>query len=149
LNSSTTGTFTWTPRTTDVGNYNVTFRASNALVGSKQTTIQVQRARRASGEEEPNFEDLPAIVSLSAPWPNPAPGNVTFALELPEEERVEWGVWDAQGRRVHTENVDLVPGRHLLHWTGVTTTGERAEPGIYFARFRVGGELLTRRFVRL
>lgn len=37
--ANTSGTFSWTPNNAQVGNYNVTFTASNALSGSATTTI--------------------------------------------------------------------------------------------------------------
>jgi hypothetical protein len=71
---------------------------------------------------------------------------VRLDLELPHEARVAIDVYDAQGRRVHAEGErTYAAGRWELAWTGRTTTGARAGPGIYLARVRVDGRVFIRR----
>src|SRR5207249_6934024 len=78
-------------------------------------------------------------VALSAGFPNPARGPVEFALELAQESRVEWAVYDVQGRIIWSESRTLAAGRSQLRWDGTAVTGEPAAVGIYLVRARVDG----------
>jgi hypothetical protein len=89
--------------------------------------------------------DPPAGLRLSAAWPNPSPGRVEFALELPAESVVEFAVFDVAGRQVGGERARAFgPGRHRLEWDAAR---EGRLSGLFFARVRAGGRELTRRFV--
>lgn len=92
----------------------------------------------------------PGVLSLSAPRPNPARGDVALALDLPRETEVEWSVADIQGRVVWSEPLRrYAPGSWMLRWTGRDAGGARLAPGLYLARVRAGAEVLTRRLVTI
>jgi len=89
-------------------------------------------------------------LALSAPRPNPARGAVTLGLELPRAAEVGWGVTDIQGRVVWSEpSRTMPPGSWTLRWEGRDDSGAILPPGLYLARVRVGGEVLTRRLVTI
>ena len=89
----------------------------------------------------------PRAVALSVARPNPSPGAVGFALELPATERVEFTVFDVQGRQVWTQpERAFEAGRWRLEWSGRTRGGHRAASGLYLARVQVGGRSMYRRF---
>jgi hypothetical protein len=89
----------------------------------------------------------PGALSLSGAVPNPSPGRVTFALELPRAAAVEFAIFDVQGREVwRAAPGERDAGRHALAWNAETARGERAGAGLYFARVRAGGVTLLRRF---
>jgi len=88
-------------------------------------------------------------VTLSGASPNPSRGPVEFALDLPGEARVEWAVYDLQGRTVWSEALSVGPGRSQLRWTGMTSTGQPAATGVYLVRARAAGTQFTRRLIRL
>jgi hypothetical protein len=89
----------------------------------------------------------PREVALSAARPNPSPGAVGFALELPATDRVGFTVFDVQGRQVWAQpERAFEAGRWRLEWSGRTGGGSRAASGLYLARIQVGGRSLYRRF---
>jgi glucose/arabinose dehydrogenase/PKD repeat protein len=76
---------------------------------------------------------LPAIVSLSAPYPNPARGAVSLALELPSATMVETRVLDVLGRVVWSEPPRAAgAGRWVIGWAGRDADGRPAPAGTYF-----------------
>ena len=90
--------------------------------------------------------DLPLQFALGEARPNPSPGRVTFALELPRAASVGLEVFDTQGRLVYTTpERALAAGRWDVRWDG-TLDGRRPAPvGLYWARVRVGGATYARR----
>ena len=90
-------------------------------------------------------------TALSAPYPNPTRGPASFALDLPAARTGEFDVLDLQGRQVWSwGRRNLGAGRTFLEWSGRTTSGRRAPPGLYLARVRLAGEpALVRRLVVL
>ena len=67
-------------------------------------------------------------------------------LHLPHAADVEWGVYDLQGRRMWSETRAGEAGAVTLAWDGSRAAGGRVDGGVYFARVRVDGRELTRRF---
>ena len=139
----TSGTLTWTP--TANGNFSVTFRASNALTGTATSTIRV-KSRLVATALPAGEDDVPAELALSPALPNPTRGGVAFELALPHASRVEWGVFDLQGREVLHESRMEAAGRITLQWQ---RSPRGAAHGVYFARVRVGSTTLVRRFLNL
>ena len=86
--------------------------------------------------------------ALSTGFPNPSRGPVEFALDLPRESRVEWSVYDLQGRAVWSEGRTVAAGRTQLRWDGTSSTGEPTTTGVYLVRARVDGSEFTRRVIR-
>ena len=87
---------------------------------------------------------LPTTLRFYPPRPNPSPGSVRFAYDLPKAAPVHLDVFDLSGRRVASVvSGQVEAGHHELRWSprdgGVAA-------GLYFARFSVPG--LTR-MVRL
>jgi poly(3-hydroxybutyrate) depolymerase len=100
---------------------------------------------------EPAAEDLPQVLELLAPRPNPMLGSVLFAFRLPESERVRVEVFDVAGRRVARvgSHDTLPPGLHSLAWNGRSDSGVRLEAGVYLVRVSAGARSMTRRFVMM
>lgn len=92
----------------------------------------------------------PLTFALSGATPNPGPGRVAFALQLPRESRVEMVVLDIQGRRVWSEQSrNLGAGNWTLNWGGRGLDGAAARSGVYLARITVDGRSYVRRFAIL
>jgi len=73
------------------------------------------------------------------PTPNPARGDVRFALAVPAPMRVRVDVFDLAGRRVATLlDETLSPGEHALGWDG-RSDGARAPAGRYRVRWLAQG----------
>lgn len=90
-----------------------------------------------------------ALLALGSPWPNPTRGEAQFALRLTIEAALEVSVLDLSGREVarlvHGERWPA--GTHVLRWSGRSTRGERAAPGIYLVRVASGTDVRTTRVV--
>jgi len=94
--------------------------------------------------------DLPQVLALSGARPNPSHGDATFALEMPRDGQVDFEVLDLQGRSVWSDAPRrLGAGRWNLAWNGVSHDGTPVAAGVYLARVRVNGTILTRRLAVL
>ncbi|HDR06778.1 MAG TPA: T9SS type A sorting domain-containing protein, partial [Candidatus Coatesbacteria bacterium] len=84
-----------------------------------------------------------AWLALSAAYPNPAAGLVSFDLELPADGSVELAIYDLSGRRVATAaSGELAAGRHTVSWDA-----GGAPAGVYIARLVTADGALTTRLV--
>jgi glucose/arabinose dehydrogenase len=90
-------------------------------------------------------------LDFRPPWPSPAHGRVYFDFTLPAESPIELGIYDGRGRLVRRLVAPRVEsaGSHREVWDGRDAGGRGAPPGLYFARLRVAGRDLVRRFPRL
>jgi len=90
----------------------------------------------------------PARLALSAPWPNPARGEVRMSLELARDAHAEVVIYDVIGRRVSTLlEGTLGAGRRTLTWDRRDGRGARVVAGVYFVRAVAGGATRTQRLV--
>jgi hypothetical protein len=87
-------------------------------------------------------------LALSGAFPNPSPGAVEFALDLPRDSEVRWAVYDLQGRTVWSEERTFSAGRGSLRWDGTIAGRGKAPTGVYLVRASVDGTRFTRRVVR-
>ena len=88
----------------------------------------------------------PATLALSNARPNPTRSQVVFALDLPRSGAVSFDVLDLQGRSVWDDAPRTLPAGHWsLAWNGRTRDGTPVPAGVYLARVRIDGALLTRR----
>lgn len=91
---------------------------------------------------------VPRELAFAIASRNPAPGNVTFKLTLPEESSVRVALYDPLGRRVRTLASGTQPaGEQTLRWDGTDDGGRAVSSGLYFARFDGAGHTLVRRLV--
>ena len=96
--------------------------------------------------------DEPLAVSAFklANEPNPFAGTTAILFELPEATHVALEIFDLSGRRVATlEDGPMTAGAHRTVWDGQTLSGERAVAGVYYYQLRAGGEVASRRMLRL
>jgi len=90
-----------------------------------------------------------ATLSFSNGHPDPSHDATEFTLDLPQDARVRWEVFDLQGRVVWSEERELAAGRASLRWDGSSAGGGRAPSGVYLVRAAINGTVFTRRMVRL
>jgi hypothetical protein len=84
-----------------------------------------------------------SVLTLSAAYPNPSAGAVSFEVTLPETGAVELAIFDIAGRRVATAaSGELAGGRHTVAWDATD-----APAGVYIARLVTDGGTLTTRLV--
>ena len=107
----------------------------------------------AGGDEwEVGVLELPRVLSLHPPRPNPTRSPIAFRLELPLEYagHVAVSIFDVRGRRVRTlVSRGLEAGEHVLTWNLRDDGGQAVASGIYFARMVAGDGRIVRRVVVL
>jgi hypothetical protein len=81
-------------------------------------------------------------LALLAPYPSPARDTLTLTYFLPEAQSATLSVYDISGRRIFTQLLDAVPGRHPL----VLDVAGYPQ-GVYIARITGEGASASRRFV--
>jgi hypothetical protein len=90
------------------------------------------------------------IVNLAPNIPNPFATQTVFSFGLAAETNVRLDIYDARGRRVATLlDGTLTAGEHRVEWNGRSENGERASPGVYWARLGSNGSSITRKVVLL
>jgi hypothetical protein len=121
----------WTPNSGSDCNY----QAICSLDGN--------RAKRVPPLDEP--------LQLSAPMPNPTGDGCLLRYSIPNElagAALEIAVFDVSGRRrAVVESGIAVPGAHSIAWGLRGDDGGRVRSGVYFIRFRSGGNELRRTLV--
>lgn len=92
---------------------------------------------------------IPDRLALSAGFPNPAHSMVNFALDMPRPARLDFAIYDLQGREVWSSTETRDAGRYTLTWPGTARNGSRVQPGLYLVRIEVGGDRFVRRVALL
>lgn len=94
--------------------------------------------------------EIPFVMSLARPQPNPFRSQMTLEFTLERAMRVEARVIDVQGREVvHLLDQVLGAGRHPLIWDGRDASGRDVEPGVYRLEFATPEGRTSRPVVRL
>jgi hypothetical protein len=66
---------------------------------------------------------------------NPTRGETIVEFGLVAKGRVEIGIYDLAGRRVHTMTNAVYPaGQHRATWNRIDRSGSPVRPGVYFVR---------------
>jgi PA domain-containing protein/Big-like domain-containing protein/flagellar hook capping protein FlgD len=133
----------WTAIATERRNEGATLVAvdRSAVAG---TTYWYRLVARQSGGSTTVFGPLKTTAGsvvwrseLSAVRPNPGNGNFTFDFAVPRESSVRLSVLDVQGREVALlYNGSRGAGNYQAVWTGETSNGVKAAPGMYFVRYQ-------------
>jgi len=91
-------------------------------------------------------EDLPATVSLSAPWPNPAGRSVRCAIALPRTAMVQVDAFGVDGRHVRRLASGWHPaGQREIEWDLRDESGKRVPAGVYLVRAVLDGAVRSER----
>ena len=86
-------------------------------------------------------------LRLGAAYPNPAPSNTSFAIELGKPGWVRVDVVDVQGRRVRTLIDGIRPaGRQIVTWDGKANAAE-VSSGVYWLVGTGDGKRVARKLV--
>jgi hypothetical protein len=90
----------------------------------------------------------PGQAAFAPPWPNPARGRVLLGIDVPALSTCELDVFDASGRHVRRLwSGTLGAGPRDFDWNLLDDHGARVQPGVFFARARIGGWSRTRQLV--
>jgi hypothetical protein len=100
----------------------------------------------ATSEQVLEVEEVPAVASLSTPWPNPAREAIRMTLALPSGGAIMVEALDLAGRRVREIAAGVLPaGRTTCWWDLRDARGHDVPAGIYLVRARTPQGVLTRR----
>jgi hypothetical protein len=127
----------------------------NGLPAWPQFHHDAMRTGLASGPTLVDVPDsgptLPTRLALHPPTPNPTRGNTTFAWAIPAAragETFELSIYDLSGRHIkQLAGGQATAGQFSAGWDRRDASGVRVGGGIYFARFRVGGEAISRKLI--
>ena len=94
---------------------------------------------------------VPTRVEFSAPRPNPAVRATRFSYAVPSDRAgasMQLGVYDLSGRvvRMLVDGAARV-GRHSVEWDLRDPAGTHVKAGVFFVRFRLGGEERSEKLV--
>ncbi len=122
----------------------------HTLVETDESNNVATAAFTAPGATTAVGDGRPATLELSNARPNPTRTGAVFALDLPRTGAVTFDVLDLQGRSVWGAAPRTLPaGRWSLAWNGRSRDGTPVAAGVYLARVRIDGTLLTRRLAVL
>jgi hypothetical protein len=94
--------------------------------------------------------ERPGRLALETARPNPSAGMSAVMLALPNEARVELGVYDASGRRVRTLlSGTLSAGYHPQVWDGRDDGGRSLPTGLYLYKLNAAGQRLSQKVMLL
>jgi hypothetical protein len=137
--SDTTGQLTWTPGAADVGQHVVEFRASNALISTASTVIDVHAVLSSPDRRAP-------VLALRHVRPSPARATFTLGYSLADGGDARLELLDVAGRlarRIALENDG--PGPHEMQ----VRVGPGIASGVYWLRLTQAGRAVRRHVVLL
>jgi len=108
---------------------------------SDNNTAQTGEIRRIAYTATLDAPSAMAGISLAAPRPTPSRDRVMLGWSQQGAGTARLVLLDVSGRvvRVLEGGAILPAGTHEREWDGMDQSGRRAAPGLYFARFEVGG----------
>ena len=100
---------------------------------------------RAVNAEAPIDEttEIPAGLAISAPYPNPASGQIHIDVGLPSTGHVTLTAFDLLGRRV----ASIADSPMTAGWRTVDWNTEAVSNGVYVVRLQVGGAAVSAKVV--
>lgn len=130
----------------DSGNYDCV--VTQGVISEPSSLARLDVAGGTTGADGPQAA---AGLALAAPAPNPSGGRTRVAFSMPADARVTLDLLDVSGRRVQRllNEAPYRAGSHALEWDGRNADGHPVRAGMYFVRLEGGGEVRTRRLVRL
>ena len=93
---------------------------------------------------------VPASLALRPNFPNPFNPYTTIPYSLPKAGNVELAVYDVTGRLVRVLVAEeQTAGEKSAVWTGLDGSDRPVASGVYYARLRTEGEILSKSLVLL
>jgi hypothetical protein len=89
-----------------------------------------------------------AVMSVSAPYPNPFNRRTTFAISSASKTLVNVSVYDIIGRHIRTLfSSKNFKGKRTISLDGLDKNGKKLGEGVYFIRTQVGGSETTKKVI--
>jgi hypothetical protein len=94
----------------------------------------------------PDPREMPMVVALGDPLPNPFNPRVTIPFFVGQRGKVELQIFDLRGRQVRTlVAADFEAGSYSRQWDGLTDGGKAAPGGVYLVRVKLAGATVSRK----
>jgi len=92
----------------------------------------------------------PVALELYQNHPNPFNPTTTISFYLPNEARIDLGIFDVSGRLIRNiESRASSAGVNEVEWDGKDWRGNPASSGLYLYRLKVGKRVLAKKMVLL
>jgi hypothetical protein len=102
------------------------------------------------GGQQVGIGDGPAPPIVLGAFPNPFRAGTTVAFEMERAGRVDFGVYDVQGRRRTALAQGYRPaGRYEMTWDGRDAAGRQVPAGIYYLKVSTPTGAATHKILRL
>ncbi len=96
-----------------------------------------------SDEVEMPDSELPELLILHPPYPNPFNSQIKIEFDVPHTSQVELSIYDLSGRQLSTLDQGVVTaGNHLISWFE-----DDFVSGVYFIQLRTGNRSCIRKVV--
>ena len=100
------------------------------------------------GEQSQGNVNLPKLLTLTQPFPNPARTRLNISYALPRQTRVSVKLYDIAGKLVTTfANNDQKPGYYHINWNRTDARGRSVPAGVYFCTMTAEGQRFSRKVV--
>jgi hypothetical protein len=98
-------------------------------------------------------DDLPSVVSAGGferIYPNPFNPTTKISFAVNRDNLVQLNMYNIRGEKVRTLVSDRLPANsYTFEWDGKDDSGSTLASGTYFARLRIGAEVMQVRKVAL
>ncbi len=129
-------TWTWTAPEVQTADCHLAVTARDIL---GNTTVVNSRDFTVLLSATPVHE-IPAVVDLQGPYPNPFNPSCEMAFSLPVAGHVDLGVYDTRGRRIRNlVQGPMAAGTTRIRWDGTDQQGRPQSGGLYFFVLRATG----------
>jgi len=92
---------------------------------------------------EADMAEIPAVLTIRQPYPNPTTGLAHFDLGLSQSGRVSLTAYDLLGRRVaNIADEPMAAGWRIVDWNTAAVSN-----GVYVVRLESGGAAVTTKVV--
>jgi len=99
---------------------------------------------------EDELHQLQPAGGFSRLAPNPFNPKTEIRFVLTRDNLTQLNVYNIRGEMVRTlASGMLESGEHIVHWDGNDFSGQRVSSGTYFARLRIGSEVMQVRKLML
>ena len=100
------------------------------------------------GGQSGGSTDLPKVLSLSQPRPNPARTGLNIKYALPRQACASVKLYDITGKLVATLATGVQnPGFYSLTWNRKNAKGRSVASGVYFCTLAAEGQRFSRKVV--
>jgi sugar lactone lactonase YvrE len=100
------------------------------------------------GQQSQSSLNLPKLLNLAQPFPNPARSRLNINYALPRQTRVSVKLYDIAGKLTTTlASGDKKPGYYNVVWNRQDAKGRTCACGVYFCALSAEGKRFTRKVV--